>query len=579
MTPGSPPALDPAALGPDEPALGSTPQAKLANATLRALSRAARAFTLYDAKNLIMRRFLADYRAAVEAALSAHGALALTVGPYEFLLGQDVVYAEQDRERSLAFRLFRDGVRTLTLQPGFTWDEALRLLELVSLRFTGVRQREDDVVTLLRKGAFAHLAFTAVEGFVPSEEHPEPEAPDVVGTARAHPAVFAPADFDLPLAPLTPVGFAWREVPERYLAALRAEEGPAGVRHAAVHLAAELAVAANGPASELSNAELVPLLGEVRDACLADGAPDALLELVRAVQAQHGIGSDALLPVVSALQRPAVLERLLDGLSGETGAPPPALVELLAVVGGNPVDAIAARLRDEEDPGLQRAFDGLLLALARRAPDLVLPHLQRLPQRTAARLTEAMMAARPEQGLAIATRLAESPEPASQLEAIGLLEHALRSEPQLLLLTRFAASPDDAVFARAAAALGHLHEPRAFDALVKEAEARAASERLTRESATALGEALVQCAPRRALPLLRQWAHPKAGFLSRLVQSAQERWLQLVAVSGLGTITGPEAEAEVREIGAHATDELLKRHCTATLMRRRRATTGGPPGG
>ena len=220
------PPNDPAALGPEEAALGSTPKAKHANEVLRALSKAARAFTLYDAKNVIMRRFLADYRAAVEAALAAHGALALTVGPWEFLLEKDVVYAEKDRERSLAFRLFRDGVRTLVLQPGLTWEEALQLLEIVSLRFAGARQQEDDVVTLLRKAAFQHLAFTAVEGFVPSEEHPEPDAPDKVEAAQAgHRALIAP-DFDLPLAPVAPVPFQYREVPERYLAALRNEESP-----------------------------------------------------------------------------------------------------------------------------------------------------------------------------------------------------------------------------------------------------------------------------------------------------------------------------------------------------------------
>lgn len=570
------PPHDPVALGPEEAALGSTPKAKHANEVLRALSKAARAFTLYDAKNVIMRRFLADYRAAVEAALAAHGALALAVGPYEFLLEKDVVYAEKDRERSLAFRLFRDGVRTLVLQPGLTWEEALQLLEIVSLRFAGARQQEDDVVTLLRKAAFQHLAFTAVEGFVPSEEHPEPDAPDEVEAAQAgHRALIAP-DFDLPLAPVAPAPFQYREVPERYLAALRNEESPPGVRFAAAHLAAELLAAANGPASELSNAELVSFLAELRDAFLAEGAADAVLELVRCIQAQHGIGSDVLEPVVLALRTPEHLARLVDGVTA-AGAPP-ALVELLALVGGAPVEPLAARLRETEDPGLLRALEALLVALARRAPELVLPNLGLLPQRTAARLTEVMMAGKPEQALGIATRLAESPESSAHLEAIGLLEHAPRSEPQLTLLLRFLASADDAVFARAATALGVLHEAKAFDLLVKEAEGRADRGQLSRESATAVGEALVQCSSRRALPLLRSWAHPRAGFLKRLVHSSQELWLQCVAVSGLGSIAGPEAEAELREVSAHATDEVLKRQCTATLMRRHRAATAGGPG-
>ncbi len=572
---GPAPATDPAALGPDEQVLGGNPRSRAANEVLRALSRAARAFTLYDAKNLIMLRFLADYRAAVDAALGTHGELPLLVGPFEFLLGSDVVYREKDRERSLAFRLFRDGVRTLTLRPGFTWDEGVRLLELVSLRFAGARQREDDVVTLLRKAAFEHLAFTAAEGFVPSEEHPEPDdAPDAL-QAAPRVAVQAPPDFDLPLAPSAAVGFTWREVPERYLLALRAEESPAGVRHAALALTAELLTAANGPASELSNAELIPLVTEVRDACLADGAADSLLELAHVISAQHGIGHEALGPVLGAVRSPENLAQLLEALPADLAAPPPALVELLLTVGGEPVSVIAARLRELEDPGQQRVLEELLLALARRQPELVLPQLHLLDKRASARLVAEMMNAHPEQGLVIAARLAQGAEPASHLEALDLLQHAPRSEQQSSLLLRFAASPDDAVFARAAQVLALLHDAKAFEVLVKQAELRATADTFTRESATAVGEALVTLSPRRALALLRPWAHPRAGFLARLVHPPHERWLQKVAISGIGLVAGTEAEAEVRAIAEHTTDEVLKRYCLATLARRRRAGAAG----
>jgi hypothetical protein len=96
-----------------------------------------------------------------------------------------------------------------------------------------------------------------------------------------------------------------------------------------------------------------------------------------------------------------------------------------------------------------------------------------------------------------------------------------------------------------------------------------------------VGEALVTLMPRRAIPLIRQWAHPKAGFLSRLVNSPHERWLQVVAVAGLGLIPGAEPEAEIRSIGEHTSDEQLKRHCIATVTKRRRAAAapGGPTHG
>ena len=82
-----------------------------------ALSKAARSFTLYAPTNAVVRQFLADYQARAAAATEG-GELVLDVHPFELLRDGEVVYREEDRERSLAFRLFRDGVRRLTFRPG-----------------------------------------------------------------------------------------------------------------------------------------------------------------------------------------------------------------------------------------------------------------------------------------------------------------------------------------------------------------------------------------------------------------------------------------------------------------------------
>ena len=54
------------------------------------------------------------------------------------LRGAEVVYLERNRERSLAFRLFRDGVRRLTISPDVAWEESFvcwRLCPFDSLGF------------------------------------------------------------------------------------------------------------------------------------------------------------------------------------------------------------------------------------------------------------------------------------------------------------------------------------------------------------------------------------------------------------------------------------------------------------
>ncbi len=156
-----------------EAAVGGTTHGIATNNALRALSRAARSFLLYEPRNQAIRDFLQEYRENMMAALSAYGPMELDIRPFEMVRNGEVVYLERDRERSLAFRLFRDGVRRLTLKPDVVWEELLRLLEILSIRYTGVRQSEDDIVTLLWKAGFKSIAIVAVEGFVPDEERPE----------------------------------------------------------------------------------------------------------------------------------------------------------------------------------------------------------------------------------------------------------------------------------------------------------------------------------------------------------------------------------------------------------------------
>jgi hypothetical protein len=559
----------------DEAALGSTPVARSANAALRALSRASRAFSLYDPKNEIILRFLAEYREKLTAALEAHGALTFEVQPFALKLGADTVYEDADRERSLAFRLFRDGVRTLTLQPGLGWDECVRLLEVLSVRLSGVRQQEDDILTLLRKAQFDKLTFTAAEGFAPTEEHPEPPLEEEGAGGRLLVAA-PPPDFDQPL-PLqeAPVSFGWREVPERYLEALRAEDAPATVPAQAVRLVGDLLRAANGPASELSNGELVPFVTEVRDFCVAEGAFGALVALVRTVKHQHGIGSDLLRPVIAGIGAPAALAHLLDLIPSNATAAPPDLVALVLEVPGEHSGPVVQRLGETEDPQVQLVLKDLLRALARANPQTLLEQLHAATPEVAKLMVPMIMEVAPEQALTMAARLAETDEPRAHVEALGILSRAPRTDQLSALLSRFVLSSDEAVFCRCCEVMVATREQRGFDLLARQAEVRALDGALTRPMATALGEALAQLSPMPAQGLFKQWCQLKAGLLSRM--SAHHRWLQMIAVAGLAVLNDAESDALIREAHKQARDEELKRQCVAAMMRRRKQ--GGPPGG
>ena len=131
----------------------TSPRAQAAGALVGSLAKAARAFTLYDPGNALVRQFIAEFRSRAEEA-TREGEVVLDVRPFELGLGEEVVYEEEDRERSLAFKLFRDGIRRLSFSRGVSPEELFRLLEIMAVRFVGVRQAEDDLVTLMRKAEY-----------------------------------------------------------------------------------------------------------------------------------------------------------------------------------------------------------------------------------------------------------------------------------------------------------------------------------------------------------------------------------------------------------------------------------------
>jgi hypothetical protein len=232
-----------------------------------ALSKAALSFTLYAPTNAVVRQFLADYQSRAAAATES-GELVLDVHPFELLRDGEVVYREEDRERSLSFRLFRDGVRRLTFRPNVPWDELLSFLEILAVRYVGVRQQEEDVITLLRKGEFKGIGFSAVEGFTPEEDNPEPEGVRRVRGEGSR----APAGFDAPFPLLpSPGPIAWREVPADALATLQASEGAERLAAGAVRLAGLLVTEAGR--GVVSARELNLFLLELRDYFIADAAP------------------------------------------------------------------------------------------------------------------------------------------------------------------------------------------------------------------------------------------------------------------------------------------------------------------
>lgn len=557
MAPNDPPPPTPPAEAADAHPVAGGPAALAANAAVLALTRAARSFALYDPANKVVRQLIGDYRDKVRRFLDTHGALVLDVHPFELLLGADVVYVERDRERSLAFRLFRDGVRRLSVAPGTSWEELLRLLEILSIRFTGVRQQEDDLVTLLRKAGFEGIALQAIEGFVPEEEMAEAAAPAL---AR-DPAAFRfdpPRQWDsLPdFAEAAPLRH--RAVPPELLRRLRDEEAPDQLAPQALRAVLDLLGASSNAEDR---AAALALAGEVRDFLLVEGRADVLAALAAGV-AQPGFVDEKAVRALVLAQPPEAREA------------PPSLAAMLAALGQDPL-ALPLELLAAEGDGPRAPF--LRRLAARAASGSIEPLRARLagaqgPAAHALLLVAAEID--PTAALALATEQARSGDPGVELALVSLIEQAPPAPAHLSTLRHLLAGRSEAARARAGGLLAQRAGARAFPLLRAHVEGRAD---LSAAEAEATGIAMAVAAPHEALEVFRNWLQPKAaGLLGKLVGTAVPLPQQHAALGGLERIGGAEAGALLSLLAEKGHASVRAR---ASDLLKARGHAGPEPGG
>jgi hypothetical protein len=321
---------------------------------LTRLATTARSFLLYDPHNEAIHRFIGQVLTSLQSALE-QGVLHLSLQPFEILLESEPVYLNRDRERSLAFRLYRDGVRSLTFHSGFDWEELARLLEILSIRYTGVNQREDDIVTLLWKARFTHLEIGAVEGIVPEGEA-SAEEPDATSAI--------PDDVDLPRPELpTPVGPAFTPVSEETRSRLVEEVGASSLPEDCLALLDSLRSMLRDPAERPRLRDVVHVVAEIREFLLTEDHLPALKRYLSFLwqlageeppawdEGRHELVYDLL----DACGDRAAVRRLLRSIPPDERRLRPELLEVLDRACPDPVAAALEILGGPEGPAVRAA--------------------------------------------------------------------------------------------------------------------------------------------------------------------------------------------------------------------------------
>jgi hypothetical protein len=121
---------------------------------IKTLVKALRAFQMYLPNNPIYQKAQANIVEAFRPIWEATDELVLSIVETEFVWEENVVYSQPSKNESLAWTLYKDGMRVLTLKQGAERKEMPKFLEVVQKARMLPADADDDLNTLLWEQMF-----------------------------------------------------------------------------------------------------------------------------------------------------------------------------------------------------------------------------------------------------------------------------------------------------------------------------------------------------------------------------------------------------------------------------------------
>jgi len=122
------------------------------------LMKTVKAIQMYGIAHPSSKNFYDPLYQKFSSFLRKNGVLDFQIEKFSIVYANSIVYEEKEKDISLAFRLFRDGIRNISFNQGLGFDELLLFLETIS-RVT----KEQDIALSLWENNFIHISFYVVE--------------------------------------------------------------------------------------------------------------------------------------------------------------------------------------------------------------------------------------------------------------------------------------------------------------------------------------------------------------------------------------------------------------------------------
>ncbi len=141
----------------------------LARDLTSAFIKAIKAFRFYPPDNPTLKGFRDQLLKKFQFFLNKYQSFVLQVGEYDLSFKNRILYENKDVKTSLAFSLYKDGLREIRFMKGLEEWEVQGVIDILKHSET-INSLEDDIVTLMWEKDFVHVSYLATDEFL--EETP-----------------------------------------------------------------------------------------------------------------------------------------------------------------------------------------------------------------------------------------------------------------------------------------------------------------------------------------------------------------------------------------------------------------------
>jgi hypothetical protein len=147
---------------------------------VRTMAKGLRAFQMYLPNNPMYQRAEQAIQQAFLPIWSSTQQLGLSVVETDLIWEEQLVYHQPTKSESLAWMMYKDGMRFLILRPGVEEGEIIRFLQLVTRARLLPSDAADDLLTLLWEQDFSHIDYQFAEIISDSLMVMDPQANDAL---------------------------------------------------------------------------------------------------------------------------------------------------------------------------------------------------------------------------------------------------------------------------------------------------------------------------------------------------------------------------------------------------------------